>query len=277
MRRARKHDKCIIDRELLTLRLSSVKELFNMILIGDEKGNQTEVDFFVDENNTLQPLEVLVTRDNRYDFLPQTRDNSEEVPGMHGEIDFGTELKGRFLELDIVSIETECFTKKELQYLYAKYFDPTKGYKSLVFADDIEKVYYVKYSGRIDVTNYANWFKFTIPFKMKDPFIYGTFEKSLVGNGKIKNEGTFETGLIIEISGAITNPSVTIGTDILTYTGTITSGNTLVIDTLKKTVKIGNNNAVNNFNSVFPLLPADTELNVVAGSNVKIKWRNKWL
>ena len=112
---------------------------------------------------------------------------------------------------------------------------------------------------------------------MYDPFIYGTFEKSLTGNGKIKNEGTFETGLIIEISGAITNPSVTIGTDILTYTGTITSGNTLVIDTLKKTVKIGNNNAVDKFNGVFPLLPSETELSVVASSNVKIKWRDKWL
>lgn len=240
-----------------------------MITIGD-------VDFFVDENNTLQPLEVLVTRDNRYDFLPQTRDNSEEVPGMHGEIDFGTELKGRFLELDIVSIETECFTKKELQYLYAKYFDPTKGYKSLVFADDIDKIYYVKYSGRIDVTNYANWFKFTIPFKMKTPFIESIVEKSLIGSGTIKNEGTFETGMIIEIVGPAIEPALIIGDDILTYEGNLLEDEVLVLDTLKQTAKIGNNNATDKYNGVFPLLYLG-ETDVIAENNTIIKWREKFI
>lgn len=248
-----------------------------MIKIGDGKGNTIEVDFFVDEDNILQPLGVLVTNDSRYDLLPQTRDNSEEVPGLHGEIDFGTEFKGRTLELSVVSLENEYFTKKELQYMFAKYLDPTKGYKSLVFSDDIDKIYYVKYSGRIDITNYANWFKFTIPFKMKTPFVESIVEKSLIGSGTIKNEGTFETGLTIEISGPVTNPSLTIGTDVLSYTGTIASGNTLVINTLKKTAKIGNDNAINNFNGVFPLLPADTELDVVSSNNVTIKWRDKWL
>lgn len=248
-----------------------------MIKIGDGKGNTIEVDFFIDEDNILQPLGVLVTNDSRYDLLPQTKDNSEEVPGLHGEIDFGTEFKGRTLELSVVSLENEYFTKKELQYLYAKYLNPTKGYKSLVFADDIEKVYYVKYSGKIELTNYANWFKFTIPFKMKTPFIESIVEKSLTGSGKIKNEGTFETGLIIEIEGPAIEPALIIGDDILTYEGNLLADEVLVLDTLKQTAKIGNNNAVNNFNGVFPLLSADTELNVVAGSNVKIKWRDKWL
>jgi phage-related protein len=181
-----------------------------MILIGDEKGNTTEVDFYVDEDNILQPLGILVTKDSRYELLPATRDNTEEIPGMHGEYDFGTEFKVRSLELDVASLENEIFSKKELQFLYAKYLDPTKGVKTLVFADDIQKLYKVKYSGKIDLTQYANWFKFTIPFKMSNPLIFGTFEKVLAGSGTLINGGTFETGLIIEIAGPATNPSITI-------------------------------------------------------------------
>lgn len=247
-----------------------------MITIGDGKGNTIEVDFFIDEDNILQPLGVLVTNDSRYDLLPQTKDISEEVSGMHGEIDFGTEFKGRTLELSIVSLENEYFTKKELQYMFAKYLDPTKGYKSLVFSDDIDKIYYVKYSGRIDITNYANWFKFTIPFKMKTPFIESIVEKSLIGSGTIKNEGTFETGLIIEIIGPAIEPALIIGGDILTYEGNLLADEVLVIDTLKQTAKIGNNNATDKYNGVFPLLYLG-ETDVIAENNTTIKWREKYI
>ncbi len=247
-----------------------------MIKIGDGKGNIIEVDFFVDENEILQPLGVLVTNDSRYDLLPQTRDNSEEVPGLHGEIDFGTEFKGRTLEIGVVSLENEYFTKKELQYLYAKYLDPTKGYKSLVFADDIDKIYYVKYSGRIDITNYANWFKFTIPFKMKTPFIESIVEKSLTGSGVLVNDGTFEIGMIIEIKGPATEPALIIEDDILTYDGSLLTDEVLVIDTLKQTAKIGNNNATDKYNGVFPLLYLG-KTDVVAENNITIKWREKYI
>ncbi len=248
-----------------------------MIPIVDNLGNVIfNTDFFVNNNNILEPLGVLVTRDSRYELLPATRDNAEEIPGMHGEIDFGTTYKSRFLELDVISPNGGFFRKKDLIYLYAKYLNPTMGVKSLVFADDIDKVYYVKYSGKIDITQYANWFKFVIPFKMTDPFAYGITEKSLVGNGVLINEGTFETGLKIEIAGPATNPTLTIGSDILTYNGTLISEQVLTIDTQKGTAKIGNVNAMDNYNGVFPLLYPDNQLIVSATSNITIKWRDKW-
>lgn len=249
-----------------------------MIKVEDGNGNIEYVDFTIDENNILMPLDLIVARGGKESLLPPTRDISYEVAGVHGEIYEQTEFEPKKFDLNVVT--KRGMTQKEISDLkrqLASMLNPLSGTKSLVYLNDITKKYMVNLSGNTDIDPYATWFKFTIPFVMYDPFIYGTFEKSLVGNGKIKNEGTFETGLIIEISGAITNPSVTIGTDILSYTGTIESGNTLVIDTLKKTVKIGNNNAVDNFNGVFPLLPANTELNVVAGNNVTIKWRDKFI
>lgn len=233
--------------------------------------------FVIDSENILHPLGVLVTNDSRYELLPATRDMTEEIPGRHGEINFGTEFKAKMLELHVATDEgLEPLEKARLQRLFAKYLDPTKGAKTLIFSDDIEKTYMVKYSGKIDLRPNATWFDFVLPFKMSDPFIIGSFEKTLIGSGTLINEGTFETGLIIEIQGPATNPSLTIGSETLSYNGTIPSGNKLIIDTEKQTAKIGNNNALANYNGVFPLLsPGETK--VTASSNVTIRWRDKWL
>lgn len=233
--------------------------------------------FVIDSNKILHPLGVRVTGDSRLELLPATRDNTEEIPGRHGEIDFGTELKARPLELHVVTKEGYSpLAKSRLQRFIAKYLDPTKGAKTLIFSDDIEKTYKVKYSGRIDLSEYATWFKFTIPFKMSDPFITGSFEKVLTGNGILVNEGTCETGLIVEIYGPTTNPSLTIGGEILSYTGTISTGTKLIIDTGMETAKIGSSNALGDYNGVFPMLqPGET--NVISSSNITIKWRDKWI
>lgn len=246
--------------------------------IGNDFGVSTVGAFFViDSNNILHPLGVKVTRDSRYELLPATRDNAEEIPGRHGEIDFGTEFKAKMLELDVVTNDGYArLEKAQLQRLFAKYLDPTKGAKTLIFSDDVEKTYMVKYSGKIDLSPYATWFKFTLPLKMSDPFIIGSFEKTLIGSGKLINNGTFETGLLIEITGPVTNPSLTIGGETVKYTGTIPGGQKLTIDTGLETAKIGPTNAMTGYNEVFPLLYPG-EVTVTASSNITIKWRDKWI
>lgn len=248
-----------------------------MIPIDDGNGNTGYVDFFVDENSILQPLGVRVTGDSRYELLPATRDNTEEIPGRHGEIDFGTELKARLLELQVVTPDgLNVREKSRLKSLYAMYLDPTKGTKKLVFADDIEKTYMVKYSGKIDLDNYATWLKFTIPFKMSNPFIIGSFEKTLIGSGTLVNEGTEETGLIIEINGSATNPSLTIDGETLSYNHAISTGQKLIIDTERQTARIGDMNTLDDYNGVFPMLqPGETK--VTSSSNTTIRWRDKWI
>lgn len=235
--------------------------------------------FVIDSNSILHPLGVLVLRDSRFEPIPSTRDIEEEIPGKHGAFDFGTEFGTRNIELHVATDEGYApLEKAQLQQIFAKYLDPTKGAKTLIFSDDVEKTYMVKYSGKIDLTMYPTWFDFTLPFKMSDPFIIGSFEKIQVGSGTITNSGTFETPMVIEISGPATNPSLIIGNDTLSYTGTISSGQTLVINTNNGagTAKIGTTNAMAGYNGVFPMLqPGST--NVTAGSNVIIRWRDKWV
>lgn len=262
--------------------LDFISSIIANVNIGDSGTGQDFVSivgafFVIDSNNYLQPLGVLITRDSRYEILPATRDYTEELVGRHGEIDFGTEFKSKNMELHVATDEGYSpLEKAQLQRLFAKYLDPTKGAKTLIFSDDVEKTYMVKYSGKIDLNQYATWFPFVIPFKMSDPFIIGSFEKTLVGSGVLVNDGTFETELIISINGPATNPSVTIGGETLSYTGTVPSGQTLIIDTRKQTARIGSSNALSNYNGVFPMLsPGSTS--VSAGNNVTIRWRDKWV
>lgn len=235
--------------------------------------------FVIDANNVLQPLGVLVLRDSRLELLPSTRDSTDEIPGMHGEFDFGTEFNSRAFDLHVATNEGYApLEKAQLQRLFAKYLDPAKGAKTLIFSDDIEKTYIVKYSGKIDITQYPSWFEFTLPFKMSNPFIMGSFEKTLIGSGTLINAGTFETSLTIEIAGPATNPSLVIGGQTLSYSGSIPAGQTLIIASNggTGTAKLGGVNAMAGYNGIFPSLqPGNT--NVTAGSNVIIRWKDKWL
>ena len=111
---------------------------------------------------------------------------------------------------------------------------------------------------------------------MPKTFINSVDSHSLTGNGTITNEGSIETGLVIEIVGAATNPGLTIGNATLKYTGTISEGQKLIIDTERQTAKIGSTNAMANYNGVFPMLkPGDAT--VTASENVTIKWKDKWI
>ena len=234
--------------------------------------------FLIDADNILSPLGVLITRDTREEILPTIKNYTEKVPGKHGEYKFKSEIKGKILELTVVTDEGLTPTQKEdLKELFAQYLSPLNGEKSLTFADDIERQYKARYSGRINIENYPTWFKFVIPFKMSSPFITGSFENVQIGSGTIENKGNTDTHMIIEINGLAVNPSLTINGEVLNYTGTINAGETLVIDTKKKTAKIGNTNVLDNWCGKFPILIPETEIEVMASNNIVIKWRAKWL
>lgn len=231
--------------------------------------------FFVTLDNILMPLGVQIARDSPIDIVPSTRDYTDEIPGRHGEVDFGTELGARAIEFHVATDEMGPEERENLKRQYAKHIKSDIP-KSLVFENDLEKTYEVKYAGKIDPTQYPLFMDFTIPFKMTKPFIEGSYEKVHAGSGTISNDGTFETPLVIEIKGPAKDPVIIIGDDTLSYTGTIANGQTLVIDTEKQTAKIGSVNVIDGYNSVFPMLKPGS-VDVMADNNVTIKWHDRWL
>jgi phage-related protein len=111
---------------------------------------------------------------------------------------------------------------------------------------------------------------------MVQPLIEGSYEKELIGNGTIANEGNFETPMIIEVKGFSMYPSITIGDTLLEYAGNIEAGQTLIIDTEKQTAMIGSTNVLAYYNGEFPLLQPGS-VNVTADNNVAIRWKDKYL
>ena len=234
--------------------------------------------FYVTPEGVLNPLGVIVLRDSREELLPGTQENTETIPGRHGEIDFGSRFQSRTLELHVAMEGIDRSQREQIKRTIAKYLNPILGPQNLIFADDVEKTYRVKYAGKIDLTQFANWLEFTIPFKAGDPFIIGSFEKMHVGSGIVTNEGTFETPVIIEVKGPVTNPSVTIGGTTLTYTGSLSSADTLIIDTEKMTVTFNGVNALANYSGGFPKLqPGDTVVTAATGGTTIFRWRDRWV
>ena len=236
--------------------------------------------FFVTSEGVLNPLGVVVLRDSRQDLLPGTRENTDTVPGRHGEIDFGSEFNFRLLELHVATDGEVSKTEREqLKRTIAKWLNPIIGPQNLIFADDVEKTYRVKYAGRIDLSRMlTNWLEFTIPFKASDPFIVGSFEKAHVGGGTLTNEGTFETPVKIEINGPVVDPSVTVGGEVLSWTGAVGASDKLIIDTEYMTVKFNGVNAIANYNGGFPKLqPGDTTVTAASSGTTAWIWRDRWI
>jgi phage-related protein len=234
--------------------------------------------FVVTTDRMLQPLGVYVIGSNKNELLPSTRDITEEVPGRHGEIDFGSEFKARLLELHVATPDgLTAEEKKTLARNMAKFLNPVSGTKKLIYLDDENVMYVVKYSGKIDLTKYPSWMEFVIPFKMSDPFILSVLQNSLTGPGTVTNSGTFETPVLIEIPGPANNPTVSVGGNVLSYGAYVSTGTSLYIDTEAKTVKNGSVNAVADFSGSFPQLAVgDTEVDGSISATI-FKWYDKYL
>lgn len=158
---------------------------------------------YVNEEGILEPLGVFVLRDSRKDLLPRTKERTEEIPGRHGEINFGSKLQPRILELHLaVSSEITPEEREAKKREIAAYLNPTKVHE-LSFYDDPRKIYFVKYTGSIDVNQHPNWFDFVVTFKCSDPYVYSVeqTEETLVesnGDGvSIISAGDYETPMLI--------------------------------------------------------------------------------
>lgn len=232
----------------------------------------------VDSDGILQPLGVKVVGDSRYEILPGTRDYTEEVPGRAGEFDFGCDFEPRILELHC-AMEVLAQDRPAAIRTIASQLNPLSGAQSLTFADEPGKVYNVRFSGSLEIKNkYPTWFDFIIPLKMFDPYILGTPQKSLTGSGTAVNDGTVATPFTLTVTGPVTNPSVTVGGYVMTYTGLVDTGKSLVVDTEKMTALYDGVNALPNFNGVFPKLQAgNNTVTAAAAGTTTLNWYDRWL
>lgn len=234
--------------------------------------------YLVDANNTLRPLNVKVLSDSMIDLMPEIKVESDVIPGRHGEIYFDSKLGVRVIELKVLSNDFAVEDREALKRTMAQYLSPTGEAKPLVFFDDIEKQYLVKYAGKIDLTQYPTWMQFTLPFKSASPYIQGSFEMIHSGSGMLNNKGNLETPLVIEIAGPVSNPIVSVGIYTLTYTGTIDEGSTLIIDVENMAAELDGVNVLPDYSGGFPWLSVGyTTVTGASAGTTTFRWRARYL
>lgn len=225
----------------------------------------------LNDDGTITGLDLKWLQTSEFDIIAPTRDHSENIDGMDGEIDFGTEFSTGRIGLRCVS---KHLTKEEIYQLkttLAKQLNDLREYTLLSYEG---KGIYVRLTERPEITDYPNWFEVHIPLTYQ-PYWVSLGENSFTGDGTLTNEGTIETPLIIEIQGPVTDPEITIGDQTLSYLGILTSNDKVTIDTDKMTVKFNSVDALDSYNKVFPKLqPGDTQVSSTA--TVTYKWRDRW-
>jgi len=231
--------------------------------------------FYVDENGVFYPLGAKLLRDSAIELIPGATDISESIPGNHGDFSHGSQFEPRMfslrLAIDCTPLEKGMIKRRIAKELQPAIFEPQK----LEFAEDPGKTYYVKYIGSMETEEYTDGLVLTIPFKAGNPFAEGN-EKTHVGSGTICNDGDIAAPVVIEIKGPISSPAVTIGGKTLKYAGTLTSADTLIIDTGKMTVAFNGYNAITSYEGSFPFLqPGETE--VIASDRATFRWKEWWL
>ncbi len=229
----------------------------------------------VDENGILQPLGVKILRDSREELLPATRDYTEVIPGMDGEYDFGCDLEPRVLELHCALDVEDKLTRRAKRRQIAKHLNPLLGKQTITFADDPGIVWVGRYAGSVELTTYLDGEDFIIPFKC-NPYLTSATQKTLKGSGVVLNEGTVETSFYLYIPGEIIDPTVTVNGEKMIYTGAISAGHTLYVDTEKMTVTVNDQNALISYNCVFPKLQVGQN-NITAPDTATITWIERWV
>jgi len=243
--------------------------------VGMEVPRVAKTFYLIDGDNVLQPLGVIVLNGRDGNLLPELRDYVEEIPGRHGNVVFGSSYKANVIELRVAN-STDPAVREQLKRTLAKWLNPMRGTQPLTFSEDLNKTYYVRYAGKIPLEQWPNYMEFVIPLKMTDPIIVGSFEQVKIGGATLTNEGNIKSPLTVEVEGLVTNPSWTVGGTTYSYTGTVPSGQKLVVDTSKLTAELNGINALANYSGGFPFLPPGNTL-AVAGSQVTFRWRSRWI
>lgn len=253
-------------------------------------------------------LQIAVLIDSQEPALPSTRDRTLEIPGRHGVYDFGADLGPRLFELSCKIVkDTPYALQLAVRNLAAHLLDGSGRPRTLelIFDEEPDKVYYVRYSGSLSIQRLVGLGRFTLPLMAFDPFAYSlndvstirvdsgisvdsdisvdsTYDFTIIGpqTVKVDNYGNQNVRPRIEITGSFTSLSLTVGTTTLSYNAAM-SGQTLVIDCEKYTAKIGATSKLGDVTGDFFELPVGLTSVSVGGTGlscqITFKFKTKYI
>lgn len=217
-------------------------------------------------------------------LLPATSDEYADIPGRDGSILFPGSMKDRNLE---VEFSTSTKTLPELRQLarqIAAWLYSTRT-AALIFDDEPDLYYMAKVANQLDLEQTVAMGRFSVQFRC-EPLAYSiaadTWEQAATAGATytINNGGTYEALPVITITAGtqITGFVLTVEDKTLTYTGTLTAGQSLIIDCSKYQATKAGVNAMGDVSGDFPVLyTGENELTINKACSLKIDYRKRWL
>lgn len=218
--------------------------------------------------------------------MPEAELTTVEIPGVDGTVVENTNYRDRIF--NIVAFSEQGFTtsqKEEIKKKINRVLDSTKHQTKKLTVQASGTSFDVKYSGQANIVDGPSYVKATIPLHTP-PYGYDMFPYELMGNGLIWNNGDTYLYPVHRIKGPVSNPGFKLGDQHLIWSGTISSGSTLVIDHGNKTVYLEDafgkkKNAMTGFSGKFQSIPVDGSIVLTADSNtvnrITTEWRNNLL
>lgn len=103
---------------------------------------------------------------------PEIREYEEEIAGLAGVIDYGTEFGKRQIDLTI-DITPDTRTFKVRQSEIYNWLKPTLEPGPLIFDEIPDRVFYAKLTGQLGMEQFNRYGTFELTMKCTDPYIYG--------------------------------------------------------------------------------------------------------
>lgn len=242
--------------------------------------------------------------------LPPTKDNSLEIAGADGEVDFGSTYGPRVFDLECVLMADDSTLDYHRRVAeMAALFNVKKGDIPFTFSDLPNKRYMGRYAGTMPIDKIIFDGNVTIPIKMHNPFPESPQDTELREYGEglsygedffyisdssflvttssqsfvTTNEGSEIGYPLIRITGSFTNLSLTDGSRTITFSGSTAPSDVLEIDChfRKCTVRLNGDSAYSRSNKVFfEFKPGDTTITAHATSpnfTIEFIYRYKYL
>lgn len=235
----------------------------------------------VGSDGIVQPFGITLSRESRQQLLATTRDINEEKAYADGDIDFGTELtNGEWVLKGIIEVSTVAARYTARTTLAGQLLDCIES-QELYFDDNPSMYTMARLTGKPEIVEHPLWIEISITFSI-DPFWYSLNENSLTGTGVIVNAGTFETPILVEVNGPVTNPSISVGNYVIAYSSSVASGQILIIDTGNQTAYISATTPINAManisGSIDYMLEPQVSVTVTPSiSTATVKWNDAWI
>lgn len=215
--------------------------------------------------------------------IAETADSTVKIVGRDGDLTLDTTYNPLEFKLVVYTDENLTFEEKEAEIIKVVNFlnSIKKTNKNFAFVDEA-LMYSLKYAGQLSITKFPKSVRFEIPLKSNKAFATKLTSTTITGAGSKSSTTIENTGCVITINGPCTNPVVSLNNYQMSYTGSVLSGNKLVIDTGNSTIthitSLGvETNAAANYNHEYPKIKNGTNtVAIVSGistaSNVTTTW-----